>query len=139
MAEIPLGSGGGDAASQPPKVFVETMAVPLAKYRTAIAIKTTGPTAEVNVAFSLVERMGDLATYTGRCPRCRDGEIVAQVKLKPDGSFSERPACPGLCVACEERLDAILGPSAAAAGSRKEPVNRSTLAQHLQAMTRRWD
>ncbi len=123
----------------PPATFQETMNIPRADYQTAIAIKHDVRTSEVSVTFVLQTQDGKSATYAAVCPRCNTGEIVVAVNLKADGSFAEAPACPTLCEACEDRLDAILEP-----GSGKtladEPGDRATLSKYLKAMTTRaWD
>jgi hypothetical protein len=91
------------------------------------------------VTFVLSEQDGTSATYEALCPRCGSGKIVVSVALDPDGSFAAEPACPALCVDCEDRLDAILEPEAAKPIA-DEPGNRATLAKYLKAMTQRsWD
>jgi hypothetical protein len=123
----------------PPETFDDTMEVPETGYRTAIAIKHDGRMKQVSVRFVLGERNGQTATYHATCPRCHAGDIEVTVKLTPDGSFAEVPACPTLCVACEDRLDAILEPESPT-GSKDEPADRATLGKYLKAMTTRaWD
>jgi hypothetical protein len=61
------------------------------------------------------------------------------VALAPDGSFAEAPACPTLCVSCEDRLDLIMEPEAAK-GLGDQPGDRETLGKYLKAMNlRAWD
>ena len=123
----------------PPGSFLEKMNVPESGYRTAIAIKHQGRMAEVSVTFLLREQNGASAVYAGLCPRCNAGEIVVEVKLDPEGSFAEAPACPMLCMDCEDRLDAVLDPPTGL-GLADEPGNRATLGKYLKAMTTRaWD
>ena len=122
-----------------PGSFEETMNVPEVGYRTAIAIKHPGRMTEVTVTFTLREKVGNSATYAGPCPRCTAGEIVVDVKLNPGGSFAEAPACPMLCMDCEDRLDAVLEPQPGLSLA-DEPGNRATLGKYLKAMTvRAWD
>jgi hypothetical protein len=123
----------------PPSSFQEEMNVPEAGYRTAIAIKHQGRMAKVSVTFLLREQNGTSATYAGPCPRCNAGEIIVEVKLDPEGSFAEAPACPMLCMDCEDRLDAVLDPPPGP-DLASEPGNRATLGKYLKAMTTRaWD
>jgi hypothetical protein len=127
------------ANSLPPGSFEETMNVPEAGYRTAIAIKHPGRMTEVTVTFTLREQVGNSATYAGLCPRCKTGEIVVAVKLDPDGRFAEPPACPMLCMDCEDRLDAVLEPQPGLSLA-DEPGNRATLGKYLKAMSlRSWE
>jgi hypothetical protein len=115
------------------------MSVPRSSYRTAIAIKHGGQTTEVLVTFMLRQKVGPSATYAAPCPRCAAGEIVVPVRLRADGGFAEAPACPALCLVCEDALDAILEPEAGS-GPRDEPGGRATLGKYLKAMTvRSWD
>lgn len=125
------------AATPPPSSFWQKMSVPEAGYRTAIAIKHPGRMTEVLVTFMLRQQDGRSATYAAQCPRCAEGEIVAQVKLTADGGFAEAPACPALCLICEDALDAILEPDR---GLGDGPGDRATLGKYLKAMTvRSWD
>ena len=122
----------------PPDSFVEKMDVPEAAYRTAISIKHTGRMTEVNATFALREQQGESAIYVARCPRCGVGDITVTVKLNPDGSFAETPACPTLCISCEDGLDAMLEPGAAKPAAK--PYDRAALSEHLKAMSERpWD
>lgn len=115
------------------------MSVPQADYRTAIAIKHEGQMKEVNVIFTLREHNAASAIYAAICPRCNTAEITVDVKLTPEGAFAEPPACPMLCVACEDSLDAILEPDKGTSLA-DEPGNRETLTKYLKAMTvRSWD
>lgn len=136
MAKMPP---AGLTPSLPPGTFEETMSIPRADYQTAIAIKHDQRMMNVNVTFSMQSRDAMTATYAAVCPRCNTGEIVVAVNLNADGSFAEAPACPTLCMACEDRLDAILEP-----GSGKtladEPNDRAKLNKYIKAMTTRaWD
>ncbi len=115
------------------------MTVPEAGYRTAIAIKHQGRMTDVRVTFTLQKQEGMSATYSAPCPRCAVGEIVVPVRLAADGGFAEAPACPALCLDCEDALDAILEPDAGPAVG-DEPGDRATLGKYLKAMaTRSWD
>jgi hypothetical protein len=119
--------------------FQQPLAVPEAGYRTAIAIKHPGRMAEVPVTFVLRQQDGNSATYAALCPRCAKGEIIVPVRLTAEGAFAEAPACPALCLACEDALDAILEPEKGPdLGS--EPGDRATLGKYLKAMSiRSWD
>jgi Xaa-Pro dipeptidase len=88
------------AESVPPSMFQEKMNVPEANYRTAIAIKHNGRMTEVTATFVLRGQDEKSAVYAAVCPRCGFGEIVVAVKLNPDGTFQEAPACPTLCIDC---------------------------------------
>lgn len=125
--------------SLPPATFQEKMSIPRAGYQTAIAIKHDERKTEVNVTFALQGQDGKSATYAAICPRCNTGEIVVAVSLNADGSFAEAPACPTLCEACEDRLDAILEPGSARTLA-DEPNDRAKLNKYIKAMTTRaWD
>jgi hypothetical protein len=127
------------AIPPPPDSFQQTMSVPEQGYRTAIAIKHAGRMTEVSVTFRLRRQEGGSATYAAPCPRCAAGEIVVPVRLSADGGFAEAPACPALCLVCEDALDAILEPDAGP-GLGDEPGDRATLGKYLKAMTvRSWD
>lgn len=122
-----------------PPSFQRTMQVPRTDYRTAIAIKHEGQMSDVTVTFDLRTHDSTSATYAARCPRCNTGDIAVTVSLDPDGSFAEAPACPSLCMACEDKLDAMLDPVSNTA-LRDEPGSRATLSKYLEAMsTRSWD
>lgn len=127
------------SVNPPLERFQERMNVPEAGYRTAIAIKHEGRMTEVLVTFVLRQQDGASATYAAPCPRCSSGEIVVAVALNPDGSFAGVPACPALCLDCEDALDAILEPNTGISLA-DEPGNRETLGKYLKAMTTRaWD
>ena len=114
------------------------MNVPEASYRTAIAIKHNGRMTEVTATFVLQGQDEKSAVYAAVCPRCSAGEIVVAVKLNPDGTFQEAPACPTLCIGCEDSLDSMLEPGAAKGIG--ETHDRATLNEFLKAMTvRAWD
>ena len=116
------------------------MMVPRADYRTAIAITHDQGMREVTTTFLLQEQKAGVATYSAPCPRCKQGEIIVDVRLNPDRSFAESPACPSLCLACEDLLDAILEPRSGKAPGKEEEGGRETLGRHLKAMnTRSWD
>jgi hypothetical protein len=91
----------------------------------------------VTVTFALRDRRGDTATYVATCPRCHAGELVAIADLDQDGKFKEPPACPALCLDCEDRLDAILEPSAPDLSS--ESSGRGTMDKYLKAMKPSWE
>jgi hypothetical protein len=136
MAETPP---AGLTPSLPPATFQETMSVPRTDYQTAIAIKHDVRMSEVSVTFLLQRQDGDSATYAAVCPRCNAGEIAVTVRLDADGRFAEPPACPTLCVACEDRLDAIMEPGLGTSLA-DQPKDRATLGKYLKAMsTRSWD
>jgi hypothetical protein len=86
------------------------MNIPATDFRTAVAIRNDTRTVEVTVTFLLTVQHGASATYAAMCPRCKTGAITVDVALAPDGSFAEAPACPTLCVSCEDRLDLIMEP-----------------------------
>jgi hypothetical protein len=139
--EFPTTWRKGDtmSAAPPPGSFQQMMSVPDAGYRTAIAIKHEGRMMDVLVTFVLRQQDGASATYAAQCPRCAAGEIVVPVRLTLDGAFAEAPACPALCLACEDALDAILEPGDGLAIG-DEPGDRATLGKYLKAMTTRsWD
>lgn len=122
-----------------PQSFEETMKIPETDYRTAVAIRNDMRMKEVAVTFRLLAQNGPSASYAATCPRCHSGEITVEVALAPDGSFAEAPACPTLCLACEDRLDQLLEPPAKAAQG-DEPSDRETLGKYLKAMNlRAWD
>ena len=123
---------------RPPDTFTETMQIPVASYRTAIAIKNVVRMHEVTVVFSLKEYNPGVAIYSGRCPRCQVGNITVYAKINPDGGFSERPACPTLCIDCEERLDEILEP-ARKTNLKSEPSNRTRLDKYIRGLSRTRD
>jgi hypothetical protein len=126
-------------APSPPDSFQQSMNVPAEGYRTSIVIKHEGRMTEVLVTFSLRQREDGVATYAAPCPRCAAGEIVVPVRLTADGGFAEAPACPALCLDCEDALDAILEPETGPAIG-DEPGERATLGKYLKAMsTRSWD
>lgn len=115
------------------------MQVPEATYRSAIAITHSGRMKDVNVTFVLQSRHDSVATYTAKCPRCKAGDISVTVPLKPDGSFAEPPACPMLCLACEDRMDAMLEPGTGREAGQ-EPSDRAGLDQFIRTMNiRSWD
>lgn len=123
----------------PPASFEKSMPVPEAGYRTAIAIKHEGRMTDVLVTFRLRSQDGRSATYAATCPRCQAGEILVAVKLDGNGGFAEPPACPALCMDCEEALDAILEPKTLS-GLKDEPGDRAALGKFLNAMNvRAWD
>ncbi len=115
------------------------MNTPEMDYRTAVAVRNDTRTKEVSVTFRLIGQNGASARYAATCPRCNSGEITVDVALAADGSFAEAPACPTLCLACEDRLDQLLEPAAKQdLGDR--PGDRETLGNYLKAMNRRaWD
>jgi hypothetical protein len=88
------------------------MNIPVADYRTAVAVRNDTRTVAVDVTFHLMSQGGAMASYAATCPRCNSGEITVEVPLAADGSFAETPACPTLCLACEDRLDQLLDPPA---------------------------
>lgn len=113
--------------------------MPEAGYRTGIAIRHVGRMTDVPVTFTLRDQDGASARYAAPCPRCGAGEIVVEVRIAADGGFAEPPACPALCLACEDALDAMLEPQAAP-GIGDEPGDRATLGRYLNAMSKRsWD
>lgn len=119
--------------------FTEKMNIPATDFRTAVAIRNDTRTVEVTVTFLLTAQDGASATYAATCPRCKTGAITVDVALAPDGSFAEAPACPTLCVSCEDRLDLIMEPEAAK-GLGDQPGDRETLGKYLKAMNlRAWD
>ena len=127
------------ANTLPPETFQETMRVPETAYRSAIAIKHNGKMTDVIVTFVLQSRNDQVANYAAQCPRCNDGRISVAVPLKPDGSFAEHPACPMLCLECEDRMDAMLEPGTEGATGR-EPSDRAGLNQFIRTMNlRSWD
>lgn len=126
-------------ATPAPRFFEETIAIPESDYRTAVTIRNDTRTKQVNVTFVLTGQAGQLASYAATCPRCHSGEITVDVALAPDGSFAEAPACPTLCMACEDRLDQLLEPQAKPALG-EQPGDRETLGKYLKAMNQRaWD
>ena len=115
------------------------MDVPATDYRTATAIKHDRRTKVVSVTFVLRDHDASAASYAAVCPRCGTGEILVSVKLAADGTFAEAPACPTLCIACEDALDAMLEPEAAS-GPGDQTGDREALSKHLRAMNvRAWD
>ena len=126
-------------AAPAPASFTETMNIPAAELRTAVAVKNDTRTVAVTVTFRLRGQTGAVASYAATCPRCNSGEIEVEVPLAADGSFAEAPACPTLCLACEDRLDQLMEP-----GAKKtigeQPGDRETLDKYLKAMNlRAWD
>jgi hypothetical protein len=115
------------------------MNIPSTDYRTAVAVKNDPRTVEVAVTFLLKAQVDAQATYAATCPRCHSGEITVDVALAPDGSFAEAPACPTLCLACEDRLDLMLEPPVKKTIG-DQPGDRETLGKYLKAMNlRAWD
>ncbi len=122
-----------------PASFTERMNIPAAELRTAVAAKNDRRTVAVDVTFRLKGQTGAVASYAATCPRCNSGEIAVEVKLAADGSFAEAPACPSLCVACEDRLDQLMDPGPKKAIG-EQPGDRETLDKYLKAMNlRAWD
>ncbi len=80
----------------------------------------------VEVEFVLQTHDARFAQYEAICPRCRTGEITVIVKLAKDGQFSGTTACPALCLACEDRLDAILK----TVSSSNAPSDRARSTRH---------
>jgi hypothetical protein len=102
-------------------------------------VKHDGPMTEVDVTFTLQDHSANAATYSAICPRCNTGEIVVTVALDAGGGFREAPACPTLCVDCEDRLDALLEGSESK-GPKKGPGDRASLNAFLKVMNvRPWD
>ncbi len=127
------------AETLPPQTFEESMRVPETEYRSAIAIKYTGRMMDVRVTFALQAQDGHSAEYAAVCPRCNAGSITISVKLRPDRSFAEPPACPMLCLDCEDKLDSILEPGAEKETERG-PADRASLNKHISTMNiRPWD
>lgn len=123
----------------PPRSFEEKMKIPETDYRTALAVRNATRTKEVTVTFRLTGQHGSTASYAATCPRCNSGEIAVDVALAADGSFAEAPACPTLCLACEDRLDQLLEPPEKQDLGDK-PGDRETLGKYLKAMNlRAWD
>ncbi len=123
----------------PPPSFTEKMNIPETGYRTAIAFRNDTRTLEVTVTFLLRQQSATQASYAATCPRCNSGEITVDVALAPDGGFAEAPACPTLCLSCEDRLDLILEPQAKKSLG-DQPGDRETLGKYLKAMNlRAWD
>jgi hypothetical protein len=115
------------------------MSIPATDYRTALAVRNDTRMTEVTVTFTLTSHQGASASYAAVCPRCHTGEITVDVALAPDGSFAAPPACPTLCLACEDRLDRMLEPSPAKKPG-DQPGDRATLGAFLKAMNiRPWD
>jgi hypothetical protein len=127
----------GGSAQSPPRTFVHDSEIPETEYRTAVALLHSARTRPVSINFELKEHAGPRATYAATCPRCHEGEIVAIADLNADGSFREPPACPALCMACEDRLDALLEQEGGY-DPDKEPSGRETLDKYLKAMARNW-
>ena len=125
--------------SPAPRSFEEKMEIPETDYRTALAVRNDTRMKEVTVTFQLLAQEGASASYAATCPRCNTGEITVDVALAPDGSFAEAPACPTLCLACEDRLDQLLEPRAKL-DIGQQPGDRETLGKYLKAMNlRAWD
>ena len=123
----------------PPSSFTEKMNIPATDYRTAVAVRNDTRTVEVEVIFHLRDQTETTACYAAKCPRCHSGEITVDVPLAADGSFAEAPACPTLCLACEDRLDQLLDPPAKK-NIGDQPGDRETLGKYLKAMNlRAWD
>lgn len=123
----------------PPRSFEEKMKIPETDYRTALAVRNATRMKEVSVTFRLTGQHGAVASYAATCPRCNSGEISVDVALAADGSFAEAPACPTLCLACEDRLDQLLEPPTKQDLGDK-PGDRETLGKYLKAMNlRAWD
>jgi hypothetical protein len=126
-------------AAPAPASFTETMTIPARDFRTAVAVRNDTRTVAVDVTFRLTDQNGATARYAATCPRCKTGEITVDVALAADGSFAEAPACPTLCLACEDRLDQLLEPQSKPAIG-EQPGDRETLGKYLKAMNlRAWD
>ncbi len=129
----------GAGPSLPPATFAGIVEVPSESYKTAIAIQHEGRMTLVEITFILQGCNDGVASYSAVCPRCQIGPIELTVKFNQGGSFVEAPAFPALCLACEDRLDAIIDPQAWA-GLKEEPTDRETLSKQIKAMkTRAWD
>ena len=108
MAEDTQSGPDADTSGQPPVTFIEELAVPTAMLQTAIGITHDNRMTKVAVKFHLAGMDNRIARYAASCPRCHDGVLEAFVAIDPGGGFVEHPACPALCEACEDQLDAIL-------------------------------
>ena len=117
----------------PPASFREVLTIPETAYRTAVAIQNRGRMRSVEVVFALQSHDAQSAQYQAICPRCCTGEINVVVKLAQNGQFAAPPACPALCLACEDRLDAILK----TATSSNAPSDRAALNATLRIMSSR--
>lgn len=123
----------------PPDTFQETMRVPETAYRSAIAIMHNGRMTDVSVTFVLLSWADNVASYAAECPRCNEGRIDVAVPLQPDGRFAEPPACPMMCLECEDRMDAMLEPRTEKEAGR-ELSDRAGLDQFIRTMNiRSWD
>ena len=126
-------------AAPAPSSFTEKMNIPATDFRTAVAVRNDTRTVQVAVTFLLKSQSGATASYAATCPRCNSGEITVDVPLAADGSFAEAPACPTLCLACEDRLDQLLDPPEKKTIG-EQPGDRETLGKYLKAMNlRAWD
>jgi hypothetical protein len=135
MPEGPHIDPDAKSPEQLPVMFVEEFEIPAARSQTALGIKHDTKTIKVAVTFMLVSRQGNTARYSAVCPRCHSGIIEAAATLNPDGSFAEPPACPSLCEACEDHLDAILEGHATAKPTY-ETLNRVTLMRRKMPLKR---
>lgn len=135
MPEAPDFGPGTEGPDQPPVMFIEEFEIPAAKSQTALGIKHATQTVKATVTFTLMSREANTARYSGLCPRCQNGVIEATAALNPDGSFAEAPACPSLCEACEDQLDAILEGHAATRPTY-EMLNRVKLSRRAAPLKR---
>lgn len=117
----------------PPALFRETLTIPEAAYRTAVAIQNRGRMKSVEVVFVLQTHDARSAQYQAICPRCHAGDIVVTVKLTQNGQFQAPPACPALCLSCEDKLDSMLE----SGSSSRTPSDRAALNATLKIMTSR--
>ena len=135
MPEAPHLDPGARPPDQPPVMFVEEFEIPAARSQTALGIKHDTRTVKATVTFLLIGREGNTARYSAVCPRCHSGVIEVTAKLNSDGRFAEAPACPSLCEACEDHLDAILEGHAATRPTY-ETLNRVTLLRRKMPVRR---
>ena len=117
----------------PPSSFREALTIPETAYRTAVAIQNRGRMKSVEVVFVLQTHDARSAHYQAVCPRCHTGDIAVIVKLTQNGQFQAPPACPALCLSCEDKLDSMLE----SGSSSRTPSDRAALNATLKIMTSR--
>ena len=136
MAEDTTSGPNADMSGQPPGTFIAELAVPDVMLQTAIGITHDNRMTQVAVMFHFTGLENRVARYAASCPRCHAGVIEAFVAIDSGGRFVDQPACPALCEACEDQLDAILE---GRSSSKRSYVaeNRVTLKKFTRPMKRR--
>ena len=136
MAEDTPSGPDANTSGQPPGTFIAELLVPDVMLQTAIGITHDNRMTRVAVTFHFSGMENRAARYAAACPRCHDGVIEAFVAIDSGGRFVDQPACPALCEACEDQLDAILEGRASSKRSYAAE-NRVTLKKFTRPIKRR--